>query len=190
MRHCRRSTSHFGYDRSGKGWVFERKKEREREGEIRVETRGAEKRNRNPSYLSGYVFPPSVLAAFTPPPSFRWNKTSSSFAPSPSPVSSSFFSEFSFSSFLASFSSPPPSFSSFSSLHFSLFILEKRVLFFPRLTRFFVPSVCLHLGILSRFCRRAGVKFVFERVSGSRRWNGFQFGDEQRFNCWISFSNY
>lgn len=72
MRHCRRSTSHFGYDRSGEGWVFERKKKRDRERsregreEIRVETRGAEKRNRNPSYLSGYVFPPSVLARFHP----------------------------------------------------------------------------------------------------------------------------
>ena len=124
-----------------------------------METRGAEKRNRNPSYLSGYVFPPSVLARFHP--SLR-----QAFVEIKLPLLSLYLSPFLPPSSLLCFL-PVSTLLTLRFHPFPPFFFSSRNAFssFPFNTRFLrVPSACLHLGILSRFCRRARAKFVFERV--------------------------
>lgn len=191
MRHCRRSTSHFGYDRRGKGWVFERKKERERE--IGREDQSGNKRSRKEE-SQPLVFIRLCISSVCPCP---LSPLRQAFVEIKLPL-------------LSLYPFPPSTFSSLLllwilflrslpvspllPLRFHLFPPSPRSLFpfssretrslLSRLTRFSVPSACLHLGILSRFCRRARAKFVFERVPVRG------YGDEQRFNCWISFSNY
>lgn len=192
MRHCRRSTSHFGYDRSGEGWVFERKKKRDKERSREGGDQSGNKRSRKEE-SQPLVFIRLCISSVCPcplsplpPPSFRWNKTSSSFAiplSLPSTLKSSLNSLFL--CFL-----PVSTLLTLRFHPFPPFFFSSRNAFssFPFNTRFLrVPSACLHLGILSRFCRRARAKFVFERVPV---WGYGGEKDEQRFNCWISLSNY
>lgn len=144
-----------------------------------METRGAEKRNRNPSYLSGYVFPPSVLARFYPSlrqafVEIKLPLLSSIPLSLPSTLKSSLNSLFL--RFL-----PVSTLLTLRFHPFPPFFFSSRNAFssFPFNTRFLrVPSACLHLGILSRFCRRAKAKFVFERVPGFEGMEGRRMSND------------